>query len=337
MSTHYKFLGVPRDASQSSIKCAYRELALLYHPDKGGDLDMFKRLTEAYTTLSDPEKRQVYDFECLSIASLFEDRYASSEGPIGTIQPLPVRIVDLCTGTPVRVEVARTVVEEHSLRQCTHCNGTGVRYLLQNMMGGFLPPRVHAHCTHCTAGYLPESIVMRTVRERVLCRIPSGCPPGMLFGFEGKGDQVPGSAPGDLVVCITCRQPADTFRIRTDTLDLLCTMLMSTHESYSGFVRMIVHPDGRVLRIVIPATTGPGLYTLPGMGMNYQIGNRCGHLCINLQLGSAVSVVSPSVEGCLEIRLDATQVYRPTRVTDIIKENNTRVYGAHRTPGCNQM
>ena len=61
----YEVLGVSRDASQSDIKKAYRKLAKKYHPDMNpGDKEAeakFKEATEAYTVLSDPEKRRTYD------------------------------------------------------------------------------------------------------------------------------------------------------------------------------------------------------------------------------------------------------------------------------------
>jgi len=58
---HYQTLGVGRDADASAIKKAYRKLASKHHPDKGGNPEEFKRVQEAYDTLSDPQKRSQYD------------------------------------------------------------------------------------------------------------------------------------------------------------------------------------------------------------------------------------------------------------------------------------
>ena len=59
--SYYDVLGVKRDASDDEIKKAFRKLAAKYHPDAGGDEAKFKEVSEAYTTLSDPQKRREYD------------------------------------------------------------------------------------------------------------------------------------------------------------------------------------------------------------------------------------------------------------------------------------
>jgi len=61
---YYDILGLKKDASESQIKSAYRQLALKYHPDRNKEKDAetkFKEINEAYQVLSDPKKRQTYD------------------------------------------------------------------------------------------------------------------------------------------------------------------------------------------------------------------------------------------------------------------------------------
>jgi len=62
---YYDILNVPRTASADEIKQAYRKLARKYHPDvNAGDrssAEKFKEINEAYETLSDPQKRKLYD------------------------------------------------------------------------------------------------------------------------------------------------------------------------------------------------------------------------------------------------------------------------------------
>ena len=62
---YYEVLGVDRGADEDTLKKAYRKLAKKYHPDMNpGDKEAeakFKEATEAYSVLSDPDKRRQYD------------------------------------------------------------------------------------------------------------------------------------------------------------------------------------------------------------------------------------------------------------------------------------
>ncbi|MDP3270081.1 MAG: J domain-containing protein, partial [Legionella sp.] len=61
MKDLYKVLGLSHTASAKEIKAAYKKCALESHPDKGGSSERMALINEAYTTLSDPTKRQVFD------------------------------------------------------------------------------------------------------------------------------------------------------------------------------------------------------------------------------------------------------------------------------------
>ncbi|KAJ4185095.1 Molecular chaperone (DnaJ super) [Fusarium solani] len=61
----YDQLGIKPDANREKIKKAWRQMAMTWHPDKNKDNpdaeEMFKKCSEAYEILSDPEKRKLYD------------------------------------------------------------------------------------------------------------------------------------------------------------------------------------------------------------------------------------------------------------------------------------
>nr|WP_099057932.1 J domain-containing protein [Rhizobium sp. ACO-34A] len=57
----YQLLGLPRDANDAAIKAAYRKIAKTEHPDGGGDVDRFAKVTASYELLKDPVRRKVYD------------------------------------------------------------------------------------------------------------------------------------------------------------------------------------------------------------------------------------------------------------------------------------
>lgn len=56
MKNPHQVLGVPQNASEDDIKKAFKKLAILNHPDKGGDPEKFKQINNAYISLSQPNQ-----------------------------------------------------------------------------------------------------------------------------------------------------------------------------------------------------------------------------------------------------------------------------------------
>lgn len=66
MSNYYEVLGVSKDANETEIKKAYRQLSLKYHPDRNSSeeaKDRIQQVNQAYEILSDEAARQNYDLE----------------------------------------------------------------------------------------------------------------------------------------------------------------------------------------------------------------------------------------------------------------------------------
>lgn len=93
MISLYDILGVEVDASDARIKSAYRKLAAIHHPDKGGDPDRFMDIKKAYDVLKDHELRQRYD----------------STGRIGPSKVTPAAIKKFIN------DIVRSVVHSHTM------------------------------------------------------------------------------------------------------------------------------------------------------------------------------------------------------------------------------
>ena len=147
---YYDVLGVSKDADSSSLKSAYRKLAMKYHPDKNpGDVESekkFKEVSEAYEILSNSEKRQAYDayghdafnqsasggfsdgFSGFgSFSDIFEDFFGDMGG--GASRKNQQRGQDLKYEIDVDLREAYTGIKKEisfdTLIRCDSCSGSG--------------------------------------------------------------------------------------------------------------------------------------------------------------------------------------------------------------------
>ncbi|KAH7387752.1 hypothetical protein KP509_16G039300 [Ceratopteris richardii] len=101
-STHYSVLGVSPTSSPSEIRSAYRKLALKHHPDVSPlhQLDkatkIFAEINEAYTVLSDPQKRACYDLKLAMQSPMAASNMTSPVQYYST--PSPRAYTDASTG-----------------------------------------------------------------------------------------------------------------------------------------------------------------------------------------------------------------------------------------------
>jgi molecular chaperone DnaJ len=166
MKDYYQLLGVGRDASQEELKKAFRQLALKHHPDRNqGDKaseEKFKEINEAYSCLSDAEKRSHYDrygtiegfgagagqgFGGFGAGSpfgdIFEDIFDDFFGSFGgSRRARPARGSDLRYNMSLNLEEAAFGVEKRvkipRWQSCEACSGIGAE-----------PGKPPVTCTQC--------------------------------------------------------------------------------------------------------------------------------------------------------------------------------------------
>lgn len=157
---YYEVLGVPKDADEAALKKAYRVLAKKYHPDANpGDKEAeakFKEASEAYSVLSDPEKRRKYDqfghaaFEGGAggaggyggfdfngadmgdiFGDIFGDFFGGGRSAYGRSSNGPMRGANLRTGVRITFEEAifgcDKEIELTLKDECPKCHGTGAK------------------------------------------------------------------------------------------------------------------------------------------------------------------------------------------------------------------
>ena len=303
---YYEVLGVPKDADDDTLKKAYRKLAKKYHPDANpGDKEAeakFKEASEAYSVLSDSQKRQQYDrfghaafeqgaggaggYGGFGGFDFFGGGRSSRarSGPMrGANVKISVRITfeEAVFGCEKEIEVnfKETCASCHgsgakagtSPQTCTKCNGKGkIMYTQQSFFGQVQNVQT---CPDCggTGKVIKERCPdcygtgYKTVRKKFKVSIPAGIDNGQCVRLAGGGE--PGTGGGErgdlLVEAVVSQHPI--FK-RQDTSIYSTVGIPFTKAALGGTIR-IKTVDGEVEYEVKPGTQTDTKVRLKGKGV----------------------------------------------------------------------
>lgn len=280
-TTYYDTLGVEEDASAREIKKAYRKLARKHHPDRNPDdpdaEERFKEIQEAYSVLSDEEKRRQYD--------------AQRRNPFGG-----QGFGQGGNGRRQRVNINQEFGQGglgDIFESFFGGGGVGGR----GQQGGRDPfsqarqqqrrrqpqtrdaeTRLHLSFDEALEG--GRQTVELPSGESIRLRIPKGVRSGYKIRLRGRGPADPRGKRGDLYVTF---EVGDHPRYRREGNNLHLTETVSALDAMLGTKRRIPTPYGQNISVTIPAGTQPGeKLRLKGQGV--QTEKETGDLYVHIDV-----------------------------------------------------
>ncbi|WGH25413.1 MAG: DnaJ domain-containing protein [Candidatus Shikimatogenerans bostrichidophilus] len=329
MKDYYDILGVSRDSTSEDIKKAYRKLAIKYHPDKNPTNkkeaeEKFKEAAEAYSVLSDHNKRKQYDqFGTTSSNSTYSDNMDDIFSNFGDIFSdefesftefgfkkkkvnrfkgsnlkikIKVSLEDIYYGRNKTIKIKRMKLAPGvNFKTCENCNGTGFVTNITNTFLGKMQTTIK--CSFCkgigriitNVSYNANEQGLIPVIELVQIKVPKGVTDGGIFKIPGKGNEAPfGGKNGDLIIVFK-ENPHKLFKREGN--DLHTKLYISIPEAILGSIKRIKTLSG-FIKVHIPKGTQSGKkLLLKGKGLPYnEYGYSYGNLIIHIYLWTPIKI-----------------------------------------------
>ena len=256
----YQTLGINKNATEVDIKKSYKKLAMKHHPDKGGDEEHFKKITHAYSILSDKQKRQQYDtfgtyddnhMDMSSMNDMFQSFFAGGRSPFDNFfgqsrqkpqeKPLPnkeitlnVTLEEVYQGKKISYRIQRKCWSSGD--KCKNCDGKGMIMQMIQIAPGFMTQNVSA-CPICKGnGTVFDEKYAYINNVIVPITIPKGIKNGGKLAVREEGD-VYGNKKGDIIVLIKYKKNSLFQLSETNPLDIIMKLDINFSEFMHGFSR----------------------------------------------------------------------------------------------------
>lgn len=279
---YYKELGVKKDATGDEIKKAYRKLAMKYHPDHAkGDKaaeERFKKVSEAYAVLSDPEKRKQYDEYG---ATGFQQRFSQED----IFQGFDFSEILREFGFAGKGGNVRFSFGGGGAPFGTGPSGFGGRGRRQPAPKGADLVYELGLTLQEVAGGTTKTVAFQQGQEvdRIEVKIPKGLVPGQKLRLAGKGEaSAYGGPPGDLFIQ-PYLLPDPVFEV--EGLDLTVAKEIPLSDALLGTTVTVPLIDGKTASLKVP----PGVnhktrMRLTGKGLPSLKGGRHGDLYVRIHV-----------------------------------------------------
>lgn len=261
----YDTLGISKEASKDEVKKAFRKLSLEHHPDKGGNEEKFKEISNAYEILSDDDKRKNYDLGNNNPGmhqpnfnqfgggfpfNIFNMRNQYRQEPIkkleDTVHNIEITLEDIYFGRNKKLLVT-TSSKCQCTSICTKCNGNGRVNIVRQI--GPIIQSAEISCDICnTKGYIIKNCGnceggIIKIKETYDIHIASGCIEAYERRIVGKGKQAfkHSEIPGDLVFKLKILEHP-SFKRRGN--ELIYEVIINFIDSICGCEITIPHFEG---------------------------------------------------------------------------------------------
>jgi len=203
--SYYNILEVNENASEEEIKKSYRRLVLIHHPDKGGDPEKFKKISEAYEALINKNdvNLNTVNLNTVNLNTVNLNIFNQIFNFLNMPQPRTKRCKDIqknlqfTTSEVQRDDFIRERIEIHSVEKynsCSICNGKG-----QIQFGNTI---FFTICNNCKGS--GKSDIKNSISVNLSFYIPSNVVSGYYIKYEGLGEQarLQDEISGDFIIVI---------------------------------------------------------------------------------------------------------------------------------------